>query len=90
MTSPSVRSTLPVALLMTLIGWAGLVYLFIYTLPRECYSYIRLLVVLVEATSLLSTFLSEALASTSIESNTAPEPPALTLIRMYLQAGSSI
>jgi hypothetical protein len=33
MTSPSVRSTLPVALLLALIGWAGLAYLFIYTLP---------------------------------------------------------
>ncbi len=33
MTSPSVRSTLPAALLMALVGWAGLAYLFITTLP---------------------------------------------------------
>jgi len=33
MTSPSIRSTLPAAILLALIGWAGLVYLFIFTLP---------------------------------------------------------
>jgi hypothetical protein len=33
MSSPSVRSTLPVALLLALVGWAGLAYLFIFTLP---------------------------------------------------------
>jgi hypothetical protein len=33
MTSPSVRSTLPVALLLALVGWGGLAYLFIFTLP---------------------------------------------------------
>jgi len=33
MTSPSVRSTLPAALLMALVGWAGLAYLFSSTLP---------------------------------------------------------
>ena len=33
MTTPSVRSTLPAAILLALIGWAGLVYLFIFTLP---------------------------------------------------------
>ena len=33
MTSPSVRSTLPAALLLAIIGWVGLAYLFIFTLP---------------------------------------------------------
>jgi hypothetical protein len=33
MYSPSVRSTLPAALLLILIGWAGLLYIFISTLP---------------------------------------------------------
>jgi len=33
MTSPSVRSTLLAALLMALVGWAGLAYLFSSTLP---------------------------------------------------------
>ena len=33
MSSPSVRSTLPAALILALIGWGGLAYLFIYTLP---------------------------------------------------------
>jgi hypothetical protein len=33
MTSPSIRSTLPAAILLALVGWAGLVYLFIFTLP---------------------------------------------------------
>ncbi len=33
MKSPSVRSVLPAAILLTLIGWAGLIYLIIYTLP---------------------------------------------------------
>ena len=33
MTSPSVRSTIPAALLLALIGWAGLTYLFFNTLP---------------------------------------------------------
>jgi hypothetical protein len=33
MTSPSVRSTLPTALLLALIGWTGLAYLFMFTLP---------------------------------------------------------
>lgn len=33
MTSPSVRSTLPAALFLALIGWVGLAYLFIFTLP---------------------------------------------------------
>ena len=30
---PSVRSTLPAALFLALVGWTGLAYLFIYTLP---------------------------------------------------------
>jgi MFS family permease len=33
MSSPSIRSTLLAALLLTLIGWIGLAYLFIFTLP---------------------------------------------------------
>jgi hypothetical protein len=33
MTSPSVRSTLPAALILALSGWGGLVYLLIYSLP---------------------------------------------------------
>ena len=33
MPSPSVRSTLPAALILALIGWAGLIYLFVFTLP---------------------------------------------------------
>ena len=33
MTSPSVRSTLPAALILALIGWSGLAYLLIFTLP---------------------------------------------------------
>ena len=33
MSSPSVRSTLPAAVLLALVGWAGLTYLFITTLP---------------------------------------------------------
>ncbi len=33
MSSPSVRSILPAALFLALIGWAGLTYLFIFTLP---------------------------------------------------------
>ena len=33
MSSPSVRSTLPAAVLLTLIGWVGLAYLFTSTLP---------------------------------------------------------
>ena len=33
MQSPSVRSTLPAAIILALIGWAGLTYLFISTLP---------------------------------------------------------
>lgn len=33
MISPSIRSTLPAALFLALIGWAGLAYLFIFTLP---------------------------------------------------------
>ena len=33
MKSPSVRSTLPAALFLTLIGWTGLAYLFLSTLP---------------------------------------------------------
>ena len=33
MSSPSVRSTLPTAILLILVGWAGLLYLFISTLP---------------------------------------------------------
>jgi hypothetical protein len=30
---PSIRSTLPAAILLALIGWAGLAYLFIFALP---------------------------------------------------------
>jgi hypothetical protein len=33
MTSPSVRSTLPAALILALTGWGGLAYLLIFTLP---------------------------------------------------------
>ena len=33
MTSPSVRFTLPAAVLLALVGWAGLAYLFTTTLP---------------------------------------------------------
>jgi hypothetical protein len=33
MSSPSVRSTIPAAIILALIGWAGLVYLLIVTLP---------------------------------------------------------
>lgn len=30
---PSIRSTLPAAIVLALIGWAGLTYLFLFTLP---------------------------------------------------------
>ena len=33
MKSPSVRSILPAAILLALIGWVGLIYLIIFTLP---------------------------------------------------------
>jgi len=33
MTSPSVRSILPAALILALSGWGGLVYLLVYSLP---------------------------------------------------------
>ena len=33
MNSPSVRSTLPASLTLALVGWGGLAYLIIYTLP---------------------------------------------------------
>lgn len=33
MSSPSVRSTLPAALILALIGWGGLMYLLLFTLP---------------------------------------------------------
>ncbi|HBX70835.1 MAG TPA: hypothetical protein DEH25_16015 [Chloroflexi bacterium] len=33
MNSPSIRSTLPTTIILTIIGWGGLAYLFIFTLP---------------------------------------------------------
>jgi hypothetical protein len=33
MSSPSVRSVIPASFLLNIIGWFGLIYLFIYTLP---------------------------------------------------------
>ena len=33
MTSPSIRSTLPAAFILATVGWVGLAYLFVFTLP---------------------------------------------------------